>query len=123
MKRWGIALAAGVLLGVASQGMAQTSTASAIPTGGNGLTYVPVNTTNLSTPLPFGTVQAAPTFRDHVHHFFGRFVPFLQPKSPLPGPLAPVSQLPNIPQSTVGTPLSPTFTIPITPPKISPNIR
>jgi hypothetical protein len=124
MKRWGIALAAGVLLSVVSQGNAQIPTNSVIPTGGNGLTYAPVSTSSLSTPLPYSVVQAQPTFRDHVHGFFNRFLPgFLQPKSPLPAPQSPVNSLPNIPQTAAGTPLSPTFTIPVTPPKFSPNIR
>jgi hypothetical protein len=118
MKRWGIALAAGVLLGVASPGRAQ------LPTNGNGLTFAPLNTNNLSTPLPYTVVQQQPTFRDHVHGFFHRFLPgFLQPKAPLPGPLLPTTTLPNVPQSPVGTPLAPTFTIPITPPLIRANIK
>jgi hypothetical protein len=120
MKRWGIALAAGMLLGAVSQGRAQ------IPTGVNGLTFVPINTQNLSTPLPYSIVQTQPTFRDHVHGFFHRLLPgFLQPKAPLPGPMSPITQLPNIPTTPVGTPSSPTFTVPIpvSTPRIGANIR
>jgi hypothetical protein len=107
MKRWGIALAAGVLLGIASQGRAQ------VPTGGNGLTYVPINMQNLATPIPAMNIQKPPTFRDHVHAFFRSHLPsFLQPRSPLPGPMMPTTQLPTMAQSNVIHPLQPTTSFP-----------
>jgi hypothetical protein len=128
MKRWGIALSAGLLLAVASQSRAQTpisvpaTTPSGIPTGGNGLTYVPVNTSNLSTPLPYTIVQQQPTFRDHVHRFFGRFTPsFLQARAPLAGPLSPTVTLPTQPLLNNGV-LAPSINVPVVP-QISPNIH
>ena len=111
MQRLGIALAAGVLLGLATQGRAQ------LPSNGNGLTFVPLNTTqNLATPLPFNNLQRPVTFRDNVHGFFARHLPsFLQPKSPLPSPLAPTTQLPAVTQSNIIHPLQPTTAFPVLP--------
>ncbi len=129
MKGWGIALAAGALLVVGSQCRAQTPVTlpnglpSGVPTGGNGLTFVPINTANLSTPLPYTVSQSQPTFRDHVHHFFHDHLPrFLRPIAALPGPLAPIAQLANIPQLKPGQTLSPTITVPFVP-NIGANIK
>src|SRR5262249_11430567 len=73
MFRWGIALAAVVALGYASQLHAQ------VPTGGNGLKFVPVDTTrNLAAPVPMVYIpQPKMPLPDRLHNFFASFIPFM----------------------------------------------
>lgn len=106
MYKWGMALAALVLLGVAAESHAQVR-----PTNGNGLTFVPVDTTsNLVAPLPvYGAAQPKGSFFDRFYNALASIVPFMTPRqSPpvgsrnhamgqLPAPKQPTSTLPNLP--------------------------
>lgn len=106
MYKWGLALAALALLAVATESHAQVR-----PTNGNGLTFVPVDTTkNLVAPVPiYGAAQPKGSFFDRFYNALATFVPFLTkrqppppasaqlPQKPLPAPGQPASSFPNLP--------------------------
>jgi hypothetical protein len=78
MLRRGIALSAVIMLGLAAAGRAQ------VPSGGNGLRYVPIDTSrNLATPLPASNLgQAKPTLSDRLHATVAKVLPFTAKKQP-----------------------------------------
>ena len=109
MLKWGIALAAGVLLGIAGEVRAQ------LPKNGNGLTFVPVDTSRgLSTPIPtFGKPPEQGSFFSRLYDALASIIPFAPQKKPaLPGPYAPTMKLPQNTQSKLAPPLQPTTSLP-----------
>jgi hypothetical protein len=128
MGRWEIVLAAVTLLGLATQLRAQT------PTGGNGLRFVPIDTTkNLATPIPTVNIpQPNLSMQDKVHNFFARFLPFINKRQgTLPGPVMPGTTLPKGIQSAINQPQKPTTStstsglpsLPTVPPIVSGSVR
>jgi hypothetical protein len=121
MLRWGIALAAVGLLGVATQAQAQA------PAGGNGLKFVPINTQNLSTPLPVPNIPHATLSRgDKIHNALASVVPWMSKRQPaVPAPKG-VAARPKSGQNQLPQPQSPTFTLPElpkVPPVVSATIK
>jgi hypothetical protein len=115
MLRLGMALAAALLLGLAVEARAQ-----ALPTNGNGLTFVPVDTTkNLVAPIPvYGAAQSKGTFFDRFYNTVALILPFMTPRQPgipqtgprplLPQPTKPTSglgslKIPEVPKLISGS--------------------
>src|SRR5262245_46443587 len=102
MLRWGMALAAVLLLGLTVEARAQ-----ALPTNGGGLTFVPVDTTkNLIAPIPvYGAAQSKGTFFDRFYNVVATILPFMtprQPTTPQTGP-RPLLPQPSKPTSILGS--------------------
>lgn len=118
MYKWGLALAALALLGLAGESRAQVR-----PQNGNGLTFVPVDTTKgLVAPVPvYGAAQPKGSFFDRLYNVLAKIVPFMEPRNPTPGIL-------NMPQKQLVGPQKPATTfpnlsIPQLPPLVSGTIR
>ncbi len=119
MQRWGIVLAAVVLIGLASEVRAQ------VPVGGNGMRFVPVDTTkNLATPIPSVNLPKPNlSMQDKIHNVFASFLPFINKRQgTLPGPQMPGNTLPKGIASKLPQPQQPTTktsSLPTFPPLIS----
>ncbi len=97
MLRGWMALAAVLLLGLAVEARAQV-----LPTNGNGLTFVPVDTTkNLVAPIPvYGAAQNKGSFFDRFYNVVASIVPFMTPRQPVPPQTGPRPLLPQPTQPT-----------------------
>lgn len=92
MLKWGMALAAALVLGLTAEARAQ-----ALPTNGGGLTFVPVDTTkNLVAPIPvYGAAQTQGTFFDRFYNVVASILPFMTPRQPVPPQTGPRQMLPQ----------------------------
>src|SRR5262245_49310155 len=94
MLRWGIVLAAVVILGAATEARAQL-----LPRGNDQVQFVPIDVTkNLATPIPTVMVpQPKGSYFDRLYDALASVLPF--PKrnrqAQLPGPYVPIMKLPK----------------------------
>src|SRR5947199_1513640 len=92
MLRWGIVLAAAVVLGLATEARAQL-----LPRGNDQVQFVPIDVTkNLATPIPTVIVpQPKGSYFDRLYDSLASVLPFptRHRKPYLPSPLAPIMQL------------------------------
>jgi len=111
MLRWGIVLAAALVLGLATEARAQL-----LPQGNGQVQFVPIDVTkNLATPLPAVIVQQPKgSYFDRLYDALASVLPFpkrnRQPN--LPSPMAPIMQMPKSSQGSVGQPQQPTSILP-----------
>lgn len=114
MLRWGIVLAAAVVLGLATEARAQL-----LPRGNDQVQFAPIDVTkNLATPIPtVVTPQPKGSYFDRLYDALAKVLPFpkrnRQPN--LGGPLVPVMQLPKSVQAALPQPQQPTTKLPSLP--------
>jgi len=100
------------VLAFASQVRAQ------VPRGGNGMTFVPINTNNLSTPLPYSNIpQLKKTSLQRFQEAVAKLSPFAGKtrRDKLSAPSAPTTQLPKVAQSQLPPPQAPILKFPTLP--------